>query len=176
LPAASASWLAAAHAPPPPTHQVLELLFERWMQGAGLESALKLGLVVSTLFLRPALLAQFRPELSQLIQYATEDDDQWVRLMAHAGARLEGQCVLDPVLVEVPKVRPDVRPLSLSCHSHLVLQVGETMDALRTRLRDGSTFHARDFRPLEVTPAPSHVVCPRSEPSGAARHGHRRAG
>ena len=84
------------------------------MQVGGLEPALKLGLVLSTLFLRPALLHQFRPELSQLLQYATEDDDQWVRLMAHAGGGLVGQCVLDAVLVEVPRVRAARSPLPLS--------------------------------------------------------------
>ena len=98
--------------------QVLETLLERWVGATGtLDPHVRLGLVVSVPFLRSPVREALAPELERLLQCASEDDDQWVRVMARAVSGDASCCRLDldAVLADVPPVRSRalrrVRPL-----------------------------------------------------------------
>jgi hypothetical protein len=70
-----------------------------------LEPLVRLGLVLCTPFLRPQLRAALAPELSRLMQCATEDDDPWVRVVARALGSSSGRTDLDAVVADLPLVR-----------------------------------------------------------------------
>ena len=87
---------------------MLEALLERWVGSVGkLDPHVRLGLVVSTPFLRAALREALAPELARLLSCAAEDDDPWVRVMARAagGVTATGRLDLEAVLADVPPVR-----------------------------------------------------------------------
>ena len=95
---------------------MLEAILDHWVSSdRQLQAQVRCGLVLCIPFLRPALRASLAPELERLLQYAAEDDDAWVRILARALAGDHTRADLAAVAADVPTVRPFGVPPSLPC-------------------------------------------------------------